>query len=162
MKTWTAKPLEVERKWWLVDADGQTLGRMCTEIANVLRGKNKPQFTPHVDTGDFVVVINAEKVKMSGNKLTEKTYFSHSRFFGSLKRVTAEKMQQTKPERVVELAVKGMLPENKLSFKLMTKLKIYKGAEHPHSAQQLQAMTIKVKAKKAPRAKSTETKKGKV
>src|SRR2546423_99165 len=85
MKTWTAKPLEVERKWWLVDADGQTLGRMATEIATILRGKNKPQFTPHVDTGDFVVVINAEKVKMSGNKLTEKTYFSHSRFFGSLK-----------------------------------------------------------------------------
>lgn len=161
MKTWTAKPLEVERKWWLVDADGQTLGRMATEIANLLRGKNKPQFTPHVDTGDFVVVINAEKVKMSGNKMTEKTYFTHSLHFGSLKRFTANKLQEQKPEKLVTLAVKGMLPENKLSFKLMTKLKVYKGSAHPHAAQKLETLSLKTVGKSAAKTnKMTKKTKG--
>lgn len=153
MRTWNAKPLEIERKWWLVNAEGQTLGRMATVIANTLRGKNKVQFTPNVDTGDFVVVINADKIKLSGNKWSQKTYFTHSIFFGSLKKKSAQKMQETTPEKLVELAVKGMLPENKLSFKLMTKLKIYKGAEHPHTAQNPAMLEVPTKQKKAKKGK---------
>ncbi len=147
MRTWNAKPLEVERKWWLIDAKDQTLGRMATTIAEHLRGKNKVQFTPNVDTGDFIIVINADKVRLSGNKINQKMYFTHSRFFGSLKSKTAQKLQESDPERMIQLAVKGMLPENKLSFALMTKLKVYKGSEHPHAAQNPSLLEIPKKKK---------------
>src|SRR5688500_11847446 len=123
MKTWNAKPGEVEQKWYVVDATGKTLGRMATEIATILRGKNKPTFTPHVDTGDFVVVINSEKVKMSGEKWENEKYYSHSRFFGSLKELTAAQMRDKDPANVVVEAVAGMLPKTKLSKRLIHKLK---------------------------------------
>ena len=142
MRTWIAKEGEVERKWWLVDADGKNLGRMSTEIANVLRGKNKPQFTPNQDTGDFVIVVNAEKVKMTGKKWTDKLYYRHSRFFGSLKAKSAEQMHEDDPIFIIEEAVKGMLPKNKLARRLITKLKAYKGTDHPHSAQKPEMLTI--------------------
>lgn len=134
--TYMAKPLEVERKWLIVDAAGQTLGRLASEVASLIRGKHKPQFTPHVDTGDFVVVINAEKIVLTGKKLEQKKYYRHSGFPGGLRTTTAQQMLNTKPERMIELAVKGMLPKNKLGNSLQTKLKVYAGAEHPHAAQQ--------------------------
>ncbi len=134
---------EVPRQWWIVDASGKSIGRISTEIARVLRGKHKPQFTPNQDTGDFVVVINAEKVQMSGTKLDVKRYYRHSRFFGSLKSLTAREMLDKDPAFVVEDAVKGMLPKNKLSRQLLTKLKAYKGSTHPHAAQKPQALEIK-------------------
>lgn len=140
MKTWNAKPEEVPRNWWLVDAEDQVLGRLATKVANTLRGKNKPQFTPHVDTGDFVVVLNCEKVKLTGHKLDNKVYYTRSRFFGSLKEKTARKMLVDSPEAVLKKAVLGMLPKNKLSQKLIKKLKVYQGVEHPHGAQNPQAM----------------------
>lgn len=142
MKTWSAKPGEVERKWWLVDASGKTLGRMATEIAKVLRGKNKPQFTPHVDAGDFVVVVNADKIAMSGNKWDEKSYYRHSRYFGSLKELSAAQLRQKDSAMIVTEAVQGMLPKNKLSKQLIQKMKVYAGAEHPHSAQKPEALNI--------------------
>lgn len=142
MKTYSAKAGEVERKWWIVDAKGQTLGRMATQIAGVLRGKNKPQFTPHVDTGDFVIVINSDKIEMSGNKWKEKEYFRHSRFFGGLKSLTAEQQKEKDPTFIITEAVKGMLPKNKLSRELIMKLKVYAGAEHPHAIQKPEALTI--------------------
>ena len=142
MSTYSAKPGEVEMKWYLVDADGKTLGRMATEIAKILRGKNKPTFTPHVDTGDFVVVINAEKVKMSGNKWDDNKFYSHSRYFGSLKELSAAQLRQKDPAMVIQEAVSGMLPKNKLSKRLILKLKSYAGPVHPHSAQQPETLNL--------------------
>jgi large subunit ribosomal protein L13 len=133
--TYMAKPLEVERKWLVVDAAGQTLGRLASEVASLIRGKHKPQFTPHVDTGDFVIVINADKIVLTGKKLQQKKYYRHSGYPGGLRTTTAQEMLNTKPERMIELAVKGMLPKNKLGHQMQTKLKVYAGAEHPHAAQ---------------------------
>ena len=135
MKTWTAKPGEVERTWYLVDAEGKTLGRLATQIADTLRGKGKPEYTPHVDTGDFVVVVNAEKIAVTGNKLREKMYYRHSGHPGGLKKRTLSDMLERRPEEVIRLAVRGMLPKNRLARKQLTKLKIYAGPEHPHEAQ---------------------------
>ncbi len=135
MKTYSAKPGEVERKWVLVDAEGQTLGRLASAVANILRGKNKPQFTPHVDTGDFVVVINAEKVQVSGKKMTDKVYGHHTGHPGGLKQETLKTALEKHPERVIEKAVKGMLPKTTLGRKQGLKLKVYAGPEHPHKAQ---------------------------
>ncbi|MBX7231438.1 MAG: 50S ribosomal protein L13 [Bdellovibrionales bacterium] len=142
MTTWNAKPGEVERKWWLVDATDKTLGRMATELARVIRGKNKPQFTPHVDTGDFIVVINSEKVKMTGNKWLQEKYYRHSRYFGSLKELTAQQMLEKDPTFIIREAVAGMLPKTKLGRQLITKLKAYKGADHPHQAQKPEALNV--------------------
>ena len=131
-----------DRRWYVVDAEGKTLGRLSTQIADVLRGKRKPTYTPHVDTGDFVVVINAEKVSVTGNKRTEKLYHRHSGYPGGLKTRTFEEMIERKPEEVIRLAVKGMLPRNRLSRRQITKLKIYAGAEHPHAAQSPEVLEI--------------------
>ena len=136
MKTVSAKKDEVARQWYVVDARGQTLGRLSTEIANRLRGKHKALFTPHVDTGDYVIVINADKVKVTGRKAQDKTYYHHTGFPGGIKSISFEKLQDKAPERIIESAVKGMMPKNKLSRAMMSKLKIYAGSEHPHGAQQ--------------------------
>ena len=142
MKTYSAKPHEVDQKWLLVDAEGQTLGRMATEIATRLRGKHKPEYTAHVDTGDFVVVINADKVKVTGNKAKGKIYHAHSGFPGGLKSLSFEKLLDKAPERVIQLAVKGMLPRNPLGRAMFKKLKVYAGTEHPHGAQQPQTLQL--------------------
>ena len=142
-KTWMANAETAERNWWIVDAEGQRLGRLATHIAVLLRGKHKPTFTPHMDNGDFVVVINADKVEMTGTKWEEKKYYRHSRFFGSLKEKTAAQMKDFQPEFIIQEAVRGMLPTNKLSYALIKKLKAYKGAEHPHKNQKPQAYTVK-------------------
>lgn len=142
MKTYSAKPHEVDQNWLLVDAAGLTLGRMATEIATRLRGKHKPEFTPHVDTGDYVVVINAEKVKVTGNKTTDKMYHAHSGFPGGLKTIAFDKLQQHAPEKIIKLAVKGMLPRTPMGRAMFKKLKVYAGTEHPHGAQQPQALQI--------------------
>jgi len=134
--TYMAKPNQVERKWYIVDAAGQTLGRLASEVASIIRGKHKPEFTPHVDTGDFVIVINASQIKLTGKKLTDKKYYRHSLYPGGLKVTTAQDMLNNKPDRMIELAVHGMLPKNRLGDSLKTKLKVYGGAEHPHQAQQ--------------------------
>lgn len=133
--TYMAKPNEVERKWLLIDAEGKTLGRLASEAAALIRGKHKPQFTPHLDTGDFVIVINADKIVLTGNKLADKKYYRHSGYTGGLKVTTAGEMLNKKPERMVELAIHGMLPHNRLGNKMKLKLKVYAGAEHPHQAQ---------------------------
>ncbi|WP_018703337.1 MULTISPECIES: 50S ribosomal protein L13 [Sporomusaceae] len=143
--TFMAKAAEVDRKWFIVDAEGKTLGRLAAEVAKVLRGKNKPIFTPHVDTGDFVVIINAEKVVLTGKKLVQKTYFRHSGYVGGTTFTTAGKMLADKPERMLELAVKGMLPKNTLGRQMFRKLKVYRGAEHPHAAQQPEVLEINVR-----------------
>ena len=143
MKTWNAKPNEVERKWWVVDATGQTLGRLATQIATTLRGKDKPQFTPHVDTGDFVVVLNSDKINIKGNKAFDKMYYRHTGYFGGLKETTYKDMLEKDPDFIIQNAVKGMLPKNKLSNQIIKKLKIYRGTEHPHDAQNPQLMTLK-------------------
>ena len=140
--TKVAKKEEVTRDWYLVDADSKVLGRMATEIANILRGKKKPIYTPSVDTGDFVIVVNAEKVALTGNKLADKIYYSHSGFPGGLKSITAGKLIEKKPEDVIRKAVKGMLPKNKLARHMLKKLKIYAGSAHPHEAQQPKALDI--------------------
>lgn len=140
--TKVAKCAEVTREWYLVDADSKVLGRMATEIANILRGKKKAIYTPSVDTGDFVIVINAEKIALTGNKLADKTYYSHSGFPGGIKSITAGKLIDKKPEELIRKAVKGMLPKNKLARHMLKKLKIYAGAEHPHKAQQPKALDI--------------------
>jgi len=132
--TYMAKPNEVERKWYVIDAEGKTLGRLAS--ASLIRGKHKPEFTPHVDTGDFVIIINAEKVVLTGKKLQQKKYYTHSQYPGGLKTTTAGQMLANKPQRLIELAVYGMLPKNKLGRQLQSKLKVYAGAEHPHQAQQ--------------------------
>jgi large subunit ribosomal protein L13 len=135
MKTFSAKLSDIDRKWYVVDANGKVLGRLASEISMVLRGKHKPIFTPHMDTGDFVIVVNAEKVKLTGNKLKDKKYYSHTGYPGGLKETTAGKLLNEKPERVLISAVRGMLPKNRLGRQLIKKLKIYAGPEHPHTAQ---------------------------
>ena len=135
MKTFSAKPLEIERKWYVIDADGATLGRLAVEAANILRGKNKPQYTPNVDTGDFVIVINADKVVVTGKKETDKMYRSHSGFPGGFKEISFKAMMEKTPTRAIEKAVKGMLPHNTLGDEQFQKLKVYAGSEHPHAAQ---------------------------
>ena len=140
MKTYSAKTNEVDQAWLLVDAEGQTLGRMATEIAVRLRGKHKPEFTSHIDTGDFVVVVNAEKVQVTGNKAKDKIYHAHSGYPGGLKSISFEKLIDRAPERVIQSAVKGMLPKNALGRAMFKKLKVYAGSEHPHGAQQPQAV----------------------
>ncbi len=140
MKTYSAKPREVEQNWLLVDAEGQTLGRMATEIATRLRGKHKAEYTPHIDTGDFVVVINADKVQVTGKKATDKIYHAHSGFPGGLKSISFEKLQEKAPEKIIQRAVKGMLPRTPLGRAMLKKLKVYAGTEHPHSAQQPQSV----------------------
>jgi large subunit ribosomal protein L13 len=135
MKTYSAKPGEVTREWYLVDAEGKTLGRLATQIADTLRGKRKPQFTPHVDTGDFVIVVNAEKIHVTGNKLDQKRYYRHSGYPGGLRSRTLREQLDRRPTEVLRVAVKGMLPKNRLARQQITKLKIYAGPEHPHEAQ---------------------------
>ncbi|BFH16944.1 50S ribosomal protein L13 [Paenibacillus thiaminolyticus] len=134
--TYMAKPAEVERKWFVIDATGKTLGRLASEAAALIRGKHKPTFTPHVDGGDFVVVINAEKIVLSGNKLQDKKYYRHSLYPGGLKVTSAQEMLNKKPERMIELAVQGMLPKTRMGNKMKLRIKAYAGAEHPHQAQQ--------------------------
>ena len=143
MKTFSAKPLEVTRKWYLIDADGTTLGRLAVEVADILRGKNKPQYTPNVDTGDFVIVINADKIQVSGKKETDKMYRSHSGFPGGFKEISFKAMMEKAPERAIEKAVKGMLPHNTLGDEQFKKLKVYAGSEHPHAAQKPEVYTLK-------------------
>src|SRR5215203_3002545 len=135
MKTWTAKPGEVTRDWYVVDADGKTLGRLATRIADALRGKDKPQYTPHVDTGDFVIVVNAEKIAVTGKKLDDKVYYRHSGYPGGIRSRTLREELERRPTEVIRKAVKGMLPRNRLARAQLTKLKVYAGPEHPHSAQ---------------------------
>ena len=143
MKTFSAKPLEVTRKWYLIDAEGATLGRLAVEAANILRGKNKPQYTPNVDTGDFVVVINADKITVSGNKETDKLYRSHSGYPGGFKEISFKDMMERTPERAIEKAVRGMLPHNTLGDEQFQKLKVYAGSEHPHAAQKPEVYELK-------------------
>ena len=142
MNSFMANPAKVERKWYVVDATGYTLGRLASEVAKVLRGKNKPVFTPHVDTGDYVIVVNADKIKVTGKKLDKKIYYNHSDYVGGMKETTLREMLAKKPEKVVELAVKGMLPKGPLGREMFTKLHVYAGAAHPHAAQQPEALTI--------------------
>ncbi|MFY0701389.1 MAG: 50S ribosomal protein L13 [Bermanella sp.] len=142
MKTYTAKPETVKREWLIVDAEGATLGRLATEIAARLRGKHKPEYTPHVDTGDYIVVINADKVAVTGAKAQDKMYYRHTGYPGGLREINFNDLQTRKPGRVVELAVKGMLPKNPLGRAMFTKLKVYAGAEHPHAAQQPKELKV--------------------
>jgi len=142
MKTYTAKPETVERDWFIVDAENKTLGRLSTEIARRLRGKHKPEYTPHVDTGDYIIVINAEKVYVSGNKRTDKMYHHHTGYPGGLKSISFDKLIEKAPERVIESAVKGMLPKNPLGRAMYQKMKVYAGSEHPHTAQQPKTLEI--------------------
>lgn len=142
MKTFMANPAQIERKWYVVDATGYTLGRLASEVAKVLRGKNKPEFTPHVDTGDYVIVVNADKVTVTGKKLDQKIYYHHSDYVGGMKETTLREMMAKKPERVVELAVKGMLPKGPLGRQMYTKLHVYAGAEHDHAAQKPEVLTF--------------------
>lgn len=143
MKTYMAKPVEVEKKWHLVDATDQTLGRLSTKVASILRGKHKPTYTPHIDTGDFVIVVNADKIKLTGNKEDQKLYRRHTGYVGNLKTITYKEMMEKHPERIIEIAVKGMLPHNKLGRKQVSKLYVYAGSEHPHQAQQPEVLEIK-------------------
>ena len=143
MKTFVAKPAEVERKWYVVDATNQTLGRLSSEVAAILRGKHKPIYTPHVDTGDFVIVVNADKIILTGNKLLQKKYRSHSGYPGGLKETIYKDLLAKKPERAIEAAIKGMLPHNRLGAKMYRKLKVYKGGVHPHQAQQPELLELK-------------------
>ncbi|MBA3979988.1 MAG: 50S ribosomal protein L13 [Alcanivorax sp.] len=142
MKTFSAKPDSVKRDWYVVDASGKTLGRLASEIATRLRGKHKPEYTPHVDTGDYIVVVNAEKIHVTGKKASDKMYYRHSGFPGGIKEANFETLIAKKPEQVLELAVKGMMPRNPLGRAMLGKLKVYAGAEHPHTAQQPQALEI--------------------
>ncbi|MEN8214021.1 MAG: 50S ribosomal protein L13 [Pseudomonadota bacterium] len=142
MTTVSTKPADVRREWFLVDADGKTLGRLATEIARRLRGKHKPEYTPHVDTGDYIVVVNAEKIHVTGNKLKQKMYHSHTGYVGNLKSISLEKQLQKAPERVIEHAVRGMMPRNKLGRAMFKKLRVYAGPEHKQQSQQPQALDI--------------------
>ena len=142
MKTYMANPDKIERKWYVVDAEGQTLGRLAAEVAKVLRGKNKPEFTPHIDTGDNVIVINAEKIKVTGKKLDQKVYYHHSDYVGGMKETTLREMMAKKPEQVIELAVKGMFPKGPLGRTMIKKLHVYAGAEHAHQAQKPEVLTF--------------------
>lgn len=143
MQTYMANPDKIERKWYVVDADGCTLGRLASGVASVLRGKNKPQFTPHVDTGDYVIIVNADKIKVTGKKLNQKIYYNHSDYVGGMRETTLKEMLAKKPERVIELAVKGMLPKGPLGRSMMTKLHVYAGPEHDNAAQKPEVLEIK-------------------
>ena len=142
MQTYMANPDKIERKWYVVDAEGCTLGRLASGVASVLRGKNKPQFTPHVDTGDYVIIVNADKIKVTGKKLEQKIYYNHSDYVGGMKETTLKEMMAKKPEKVVELAVKGMLPKGPLGREMYTKLFVYAGPEHKHAAQKPEVLTF--------------------
>ena len=142
MKTFSAKPADVKRDWFVVDATDRTLGRLSTEIARRLRGKHKAEYTPHVDTGDYIVVVNAEKIRVTGNKAQDKVYYKHTGYIGNMKAFTFEKMIERAPQRVLEIAVKGMLPKNPLGRAMFRKLKVFAGPTHPHAAQQPQALDI--------------------
>lgn len=142
MGTFVAKPAEVKRDWFIVDAEGKTLGRLAADIAARLRGKHKPEFTPHVDCGDYIVVVNAEKIGVTGNKRTDKKYYRYTGYVGNLKTITFDKMMESRPERAIELAVKGMLPRGPLGRDMYRKLKVYAGTEHPHAAQQPQTLEL--------------------
>lgn len=142
MKTYSAKQADIKRDWYVVDAEGKTLGRLASEIALRLRGKHKPEYTPHVDTGDYIVVVNAEKVHVTGRKETDKVYYHHTGYIGGIKSITFEKLIQKAPERVIEFAVKGMLPKNRLGRAMFKKLKVYAGTEHRHAAQQPKPLEI--------------------
>ncbi|QWA13791.1 50S ribosomal protein L13 [Sodalis ligni] len=142
MKTFTAKPKTVKRDWYVVDASGKTLGRLATELASRLRGKHKPEYTPHVDTGDYIIVLNAEKIAVTGKKRTDKIYYHHTGFIGGIKETTFEEMIARHPERVIEIAVKGMLPKGPLGRAMYRKLKVYAGTTHNHAAQQPQVLDI--------------------
>ena len=142
MKTFMASPATIERKWYVVDAEGQTLGRMASEVAKVLRGKNKAIYTPHIDTGDYVIVVNADKIKVTGKKLDQKIYYNHSDYVGGMRETTLKEMLANKPERVIELAVKGMLPKGPLGRQMYKKLFVYAGPEHKHEAQKPEALTF--------------------
>jgi large subunit ribosomal protein L13 len=142
VKTFSAKPQDIERKWFVVDAQGQTLGRLATRIATVLRGKHKPIYTPHMDCGDYVIVVNADKIHVTGQKLEQKTYYRHSGYPGGLRQVSLRRQLQVHPDRVIEAAVRGMLPHNRLGRKMFKKLKIYAGPTHPHEAQQPTALEL--------------------
>ncbi len=142
MKIFSAKPAEVKRDWYVVDADGKTLGRLASEVAKRLRGKHKPEYTPHVDTGDYIIVINAEKIKVTGNKEKDKMYYRHTGYVGNMKSTSLGKLRQTFPDRIISTAVKGMLPKNPLGRAMFKKLKIYAGPEHTHQAQQPKALEL--------------------
>ncbi len=142
MKTYSVKAGEIEHRWYVVDAEGKVLGRLASEVARILRGKHKPTYTPHLDTGDYVVVINAEKIELTGNKADQKTYFRHSGYMGGEKHIPFRRMQEKHPERIIELAVKGMLPKNALGRQMRDKLRVYAGPEHPHQAQQPQPLNF--------------------
>lgn len=142
MKTYTATPATIRRDWLIVDAAGKTLGRLATEIASRLRGKHKPEYTPHMDTGDYIVVVNAAQIRVTGNKARDKMYHKHTGYIGNLKSVSFEKLRDTHPERIIETAVKGMLPKGPLGRAMLRKLKVYPGAEHRHAAQQPKALEI--------------------
>jgi len=142
MKTFSTKPHEVKRDWYIVDAAGKVLGRVATEVARRLRGKHKPEFTPHVDTGDYIVVVNADKLRVTGNKAKGKLYHRHTTYPGGIRTTNFEKLQAKHPERVLQLAVKGMLPKGPLGYAMIKKMKVYPGAEHPHSAQQPKTLQI--------------------
>ncbi len=142
MKTVSTRPQDVDHSWFVVDAEDKTLGRLATEVALRLRGKHKPEYTPHVDTGDYIVVVNAEKIRVTGNKFNDKKYYRHSGFPGGIKEMNFRDMQERHPERILEKAVKGMLPKNPLGRAMIKKLKVYAGAEHPHTAQQPQPLEI--------------------
>ena len=142
MNTYMANPAKIERKWYVVDAEGCMLGRLASEVAKVLRGKNKPVFTPHIDTGDYVIVVNADKINVTGKKLDQKIYYRHSEYVGGMKETTLREMLAKKPERVIELAVKGMLPKGPLGRQMITKLHVYAGPEHKHEAQKPEKLTF--------------------
>ena len=142
MQTYMANPDKIERKWYVVDAEGCTLGRLASGVASVLRGKNKPQFTPHVDTGDYVIIVNADKVKVTGKKMDQKIYYHHSDYVGGMKETTLKEMMAKKPEKVIELAVKGMLPKGPLGRNMYKKLFVYAGSEHKHEAQKPETLTF--------------------
>ena len=142
MQTYMANPDKIERKWYVVDAEGCTLGRLASGVASVLRGKNKPQFTPHVDTDDYVIVVNADKIKVTGKKMDQKIYYNHSDYVGGMKETTLKEMMAKKPEKVVELAVKGMLPKGPLGREMYTKLFVYAGPDHKHAAQKPEVLTF--------------------
>ena len=143
MKSFTASPSTIERKWYVVDATGHTLGRLASEIASILRGKNKPTYTPHIDTGDYVIVVNADKIQVTGKKLDQKVYYNHSDYVGGMKETTLREKMAKKPEDVIYLAVKGMLPKGPLGREMITKLHVYAGADHKHQAQKPEVLEIK-------------------
>ena len=143
MKSYMASPATIERKWYVVDATGHTLGRLTSEIAKILRGKNKPTYTPHIDTGDYVIVVNADKIKVTGKKMDQKIYYRHSDYVGGMKEATLKEMMNKKPEDVITLAVKGMLPKGPLGRSMIKKLHVYAGSEHVHAAQQPEVLEIK-------------------